>query len=339
MSTPDDVRYSYDVDFYLGQSEASLRSARKMLSYLFEYYRPASVVDVGCGTGAWLAAALELGVQEIRGIDGDYVDRGLLKIPRESFTAADLEQGVDVEIDADLCISVEVAEHLSIERAASLVRDMTSFAPLVLFGAAIPGQSGVHHVNLQWPSFWAELFEQNEYVAVDCLRIPFWDDPDVDFGMRRIRCFIVIDRAKISVSTYLRCPALIPRRSLSCIRRFTTDTYMTSSTVQREASSGTFVARSSEQLARVWAAERADLNPRLSPREESARRVNKTLSVTVVDGDSFARRAFVWCFYGEWEDGPRFCCMLPADCRLPSKQEARRFKLPFNPAIRTRCQG
>ena len=127
--TPQPGGGGYDTHFYGAQSEA-LGSARKMLSYLFEHYRPASVVDVGCGIGAWLAAAHELGVGEILGNDGhDVVASGLLTIPRESFIEADLEQPLTVRQPADLCISVEVAEHLSTEHAASLVHEITSLAP------------------------------------------------------------------------------------------------------------------------------------------------------------------------------------------------------------------
>ena len=188
---------AYDADFLRAQS-GGLSSARKVLSYLFEHYRPASVVDVGCGIGAWPAAARELGTDEIFGIDGAYVDPGLLIIPKERFIAADLEQPLDVRVEAELCICLEVGEHLSAARAASLVGDLTSLAPVVLFGAAIPGVGGVHHVNLQWPSFWMDLFAQHGYVAVDCLRIPFWDDPDVAWCYAQ-HTLLYCDRARTDV--------------------------------------------------------------------------------------------------------------------------------------------
>ena len=56
-------------------------------------------------------------------------------------------------------ISLEVAEHLSPGRAESFISDLCQAAPVVLFGAAIPGQGGVGHLNEQWQSYWANLFE------------------------------------------------------------------------------------------------------------------------------------------------------------------------------------
>jgi ribosomal protein L11 methylase PrmA len=45
--------------------------------------QPKSVVDVGCGLGTWLTAFNKEGVEDILGIDGEYVDRRMLKISLE----------------------------------------------------------------------------------------------------------------------------------------------------------------------------------------------------------------------------------------------------------------
>lgn len=52
----------------------------------------------------------------------------------------------------DLAICIEVIEHLSPARGESLVADLCRCAPHVLFGAAIPGQTGPNHLNTRWPS-------------------------------------------------------------------------------------------------------------------------------------------------------------------------------------------
>ena len=52
---------------------------------------------------------------------------------------------------------------------------------VVLFSAAIPYQGGTHHVNEQWPDYWAELFARHGYVAIDCIREKVWNNQDVDW--------------------------------------------------------------------------------------------------------------------------------------------------------------
>ena len=64
----------YDAAFFEGQAERSLASARVVLGRVFPLLRPRRLVDVGCGVGTWLRAALDLGADDVFGVDGDYVD-------------------------------------------------------------------------------------------------------------------------------------------------------------------------------------------------------------------------------------------------------------------------
>lgn len=82
---------TYDGDFYARHSQEALRSAKSIVPWIVEFVGlPASVVDVGCGTGEWLAAFLQLGVGEILGIDGPWVPVELMQIPLQCFTTHDL---------------------------------------------------------------------------------------------------------------------------------------------------------------------------------------------------------------------------------------------------------
>jgi|SRR5579875_1270732 len=178
----------YNAAFFAGQSARSLISARVVLGALFERFRPESVLDVGCGVGPWLRAAQELGVKHILGIDGDYVDRSAMLIDPSAFLPLDLERQrlCDLNLLADgrrfdLVISVEVAEHLSYARAESFANDLTWLSDVVLFSAAVPFQGGEHHVNEQWPEFWALLFRARGFECLDLLRPLIWARPDVDW--------------------------------------------------------------------------------------------------------------------------------------------------------------
>jgi SAM-dependent methyltransferase len=172
---------AYDADFYARQQAGSLQSARRVLPHLLELVAPRSIVDVGCGVGTWLKAAAELGVRDLAGLDGAYVDSSLLQIPLEQFTAVDLTQPFRVERTFDVALSLEVAEHLPEASATSFVESLTRLAPVVLFSAAIPRQMGAHHVNEQWQTWWVERFARAGFTAVDCMRPRVWDDPAIEW--------------------------------------------------------------------------------------------------------------------------------------------------------------
>lgn len=170
----------YNASFYRNQMEGSEQSARAVIPVLLSILKPASVVDVGCGVGTWLRQFIEQEIPDVLGIDGVHVDRRLLRIPPEKFIMADLSQPLSVRRRFDLALCLGVAEHLPETRAAGLVADLASLAPVVLFSAAIPGQGGTSHVNEQWPEYWQGLFAQWDYCCLDCLRPLIWNDDTIE---------------------------------------------------------------------------------------------------------------------------------------------------------------
>ncbi len=174
---------SYTRDFYELIGEGTRSSAREIIPLLLDLLQPIlpkSVVDVGCGTGSWLAAFQKLGIADCLGIDGDYVDRTILQIPLNQFQSADLKQPLQLNRKFDLAISLEVAEHLPSIAAENFVNSLTQLAPIILFSAAIPFQGGVEHVNEQWPQYWAYYFQKNGFVVIDCLRKKIWNNDKVE---------------------------------------------------------------------------------------------------------------------------------------------------------------
>jgi SAM-dependent methyltransferase len=168
----------YSDSFFDHQSAGSLATARVILKELTDFAPIRSIVDVGCGVGPWLRAALELGVDRVTGLDGDYVDRGRLLVEPSLFVPCDLEKDrLDQAVGFvrfDVAISLEVAEHLSAERARSFVAELCRLSDLFLFSAAIPGQGGSNHINEQWPDYWAALFEQHGCACFDVVRPRVW---------------------------------------------------------------------------------------------------------------------------------------------------------------------
>lgn len=137
----------YGTSFQEFIKDDSLRSAHKIVPLLVSLTGARSVVDVGCGTGAWLSVFSQTGVGKILGIDGDYVDRRALLIPADRFIGRDIRRPLDIRERFDLVVSVEVAEHLQEACAAAYVDNLTSLGDMVAFSAAIPNQGGIGQTN------------------------------------------------------------------------------------------------------------------------------------------------------------------------------------------------
>ena len=193
----------YSTAFYDRHIRGAIASARAIVPTVIDLVRPRSVVDVGCGVGAWLSVFREAGVHEVVGIDGAYVDRSQLLIPADCFIGHDLEQPIGLPRQFDLVVSLEVAEHLSPEHADRFVASLAGLGRAVLFSAAIPGQGGEHHVNEQWPQYWAARFAEHGFVAIDCMRARVWNRQDVDWWYAQ-NSFLYVERGLLQDSAVLR---------------------------------------------------------------------------------------------------------------------------------------
>jgi SAM-dependent methyltransferase len=172
---------NYNKVFYETYMTGSKTSARHIVPIVMDLIHPKSVIDIGCGVGTWLAVFAENGVKNYRGVDGSWVDKNLLQIPQDHFDMHDLTAPLKADRPFDLVTSLEVAEHLEAKYAETFVDSLTNHGPVILFSAAVPFQGGEHHVNEQWPSYWAELFAKRGYIAVDAIRKRIWQNPDVEW--------------------------------------------------------------------------------------------------------------------------------------------------------------
>ncbi|HVN89451.1 MAG TPA: class I SAM-dependent methyltransferase [Candidatus Binataceae bacterium] len=171
----------YSAEFYSGQQKGSRRSAEQVVPLVLDLIPAPSVADVGCGVGTWLATFAANGVKQIRGIDGDYVDRSQLQIPADRFLPYDLAKPIKLDERFDLVLCLEVAEHLDQADAPTLINSLVHLGPRVLFSAAIPYQGGTRHVNEQWPVYWAKLFARHGYKPIDYLRRLIWQSDQVEW--------------------------------------------------------------------------------------------------------------------------------------------------------------
>lgn len=166
---------SYDAAFFAEESRVALSAAEVVLPGVLEATQAKSVVDVGCGTGAWLSVAKSLGCR-VRGVDG-FTPRGELMISDAEFSHIDLTNGMAC-FGFDLAICLEVAEHLPRGSASALVEGLCGVR-YVLFSGAHPGQRGVNHINEQWSTWWAELFAEHGYLPSIDVRWQHWEDQRV----------------------------------------------------------------------------------------------------------------------------------------------------------------
>ena len=212
---------AYPLTKYEEWLPGAYRSARIILPSVVGLIGPSSVVDVGCGVGAWLRVCSDLGISVIRGIDGDYVPRNLLQIPEMQFSAVELHSKWPELGQFDLALCLETAEHLDPEAAEGLIANLASVSQVIVFSAAIPFQGGDDHRNEQWPDYWVAKFTKHGYVSIDCIRPSIADESSVEWWYRQ-NIFVAASPSAIAVNPLL---AQLAERHGPPMRRVTWECY------------------------------------------------------------------------------------------------------------------
>jgi SAM-dependent methyltransferase len=178
---------TYDRAFYAELSGPNYRAAQLIVPHVLAAVgRPSSVLDIGCGVGAWLRAVRDYAPEvDVVGVDHQDVPSDLLMISREEYVARDLSDGIDLQRRFDLAISLEVAEHLNESGAVNLIDSLTRHSDAILFSAAIPSQGGTHHINEHWPAYWIDAFRERGYLCNDIIRPLIWTNDEIPFWYRQ----------------------------------------------------------------------------------------------------------------------------------------------------------
>jgi SAM-dependent methyltransferase len=178
----------------------NLVAPNQIVPILVDLFNPKSVLDVGCGLGTFLKSFKDHGVKKVLGIDGNWVDKGLLfkNIDSEEFLEEDLEKEIFFDSKFDLVLSLEVAEHLSQDAADDFVRSLTNAGDLIIFSAAIPFQGGYNHLNEQWIGYWEKKFKVYGYKKYDFFKEMLWDNPNVFWWYKQN--MVVFSRSEMKIN-------------------------------------------------------------------------------------------------------------------------------------------
>ena len=178
----------YGKDFYeSGRADYTSEAAKFVCSFMAETFSPEKFFDAGCGTGEYITEMSNHGVA-CRGVE-----------LAEYAVAKCRENGLEVESHdltapgplpdkADLVMCIEVAEHIPESTSDTLVSKLSGAATNTLvFTAAVPGQEGSNHINLQHPSFWIEKFKAKG-LTYDAELTDRWRAKNSDAGMPEWWC-------------------------------------------------------------------------------------------------------------------------------------------------------
>ena len=152
----------YHRDYYAETvEEPACQSATVMAASMIDAFKPRTIVDVGCGTGALLEAFRQMGC-DVFGLE--YSDAALAYCRQRGLPVKKFNIVKDtIEGTFDLAVSFEVGEHLapwSVDRYVTLLCSLSS---LVVLSAATPGSGGTDHINEQLHSYWINKFGEKGY--------------------------------------------------------------------------------------------------------------------------------------------------------------------------------
>lgn len=210
--------YQYNDDFFAYQQVGSLSSAKFVVPFLLQQIKARSVLDVGCGAGAWVATYLESGMTDVLGVDGDYINRNRLLFDESRFRAIDITKPFHLQKSFDLAQCLEVAEHIDPSASETMIDNLVAHAPIVIFSAAPPGQGGENHINEKPYEYWRDLFLKRDYFLFDFIRPAIKNQPSIESWYR------------------YNILAFVKRDEIARLPRFVTETFVAPDTPVKDVS-------------------------------------------------------------------------------------------------------
>ncbi len=157
----------YNDSYYVGIERNAQRSKRVIVEHVVRYFHPKCVLDVGCGSGAFLEE-LQARDIEVLGLEYSEAAVAICRAKKIPVLRCDLEnEQPSLARVFDVVLSTEVAEHLPESCASRYIDLLCSAGRHIVFTAAVPGQTGDDHVNPQPNEYWIQMFTERgfDYLA------------------------------------------------------------------------------------------------------------------------------------------------------------------------------
>ena len=150
----------YDNHFFKNTIKLETDSASQFVDIILNYYQPQSIVDIGCGAGIYLSEFSRRGIQDLLGVDGSPAAKEEFLLEKDKLIIFDLAGECRFPKKYDLCLCLEVAEHLEENMADTLLSTLIGVSDNIIFSAATPGQGprSIGHINEQPHEYWIEKF-------------------------------------------------------------------------------------------------------------------------------------------------------------------------------------
>ena len=113
----------YDDLFYKNRYEQTLHSANTIFRILNEFnLKYETIIDFGCGVGAFLNVSKKWGAKHVTGVEGPWVPKDYLMIDKDDFYEKKDLVSFKCKKKYDLAICLEVIEHLDSRNGKKLVK-------------------------------------------------------------------------------------------------------------------------------------------------------------------------------------------------------------------------
>jgi cyclopropane fatty-acyl-phospholipid synthase-like methyltransferase len=159
----------------------------KVGEYLYNFIKPRSVLDLGCGIGSYLEGFFNAGCRDLMGIELNYnfAKKYIVEIISPFIKQGDITKDLNLNRKFDCVISFEVREHVDPNGTQSFIDNLSNYSQkYIIFTAAPPGQRGTGHINLMDKNKWIQLVVDRGFLYQEDLVKEFKNEW-IKFGTER----------------------------------------------------------------------------------------------------------------------------------------------------------